>query len=204
MKIYELYQNLLSIYGYQNWWPLLTDNKFEEVAIGAVLTQNTSWNNVEKALYNLLKEDLISFEKIKNIDIEKLKALIKPAGFYNQKAEVLKRLANIDKADITREKLLMIKGIGKETADTILLYGLDKPYFVVDKYTKRFFYRFGIIDDENIEYDDLRILIERNIPEDVEIYKEFHALIVFHCKNFCKKLPLCGSCQLKNKCQFLI
>jgi len=204
MKIYELYQNLLSIYGYQNWWPLLTDNKFEEVAIGAVLTQNTSWNNVEKALYNLLKEDLISFEKIKNIDIEKLKALIKPAGFYNQKTNVLKRLANIDKADITREKLLMIKGIGKETADTILLYGLDKPYFVVDKYTKRFFYRFGIIYDENIKYDDLRILIERNIPEDVEIYKEFHALIVVHCKNFCKKLPSCESCQIKNKCRFLI
>ena len=203
--IYELYKQLSSVYGKQNWWPLSGHmDKFDEVSIGAILTQNTSWKNVEKALKNLISANVLSLGDILNTDETTLKNLIKPAGFYNLKAVRLKEFANavknIKKDEINREFLLSIKGIGKETADTILLYGLDKITFVVDAYTKRLFYRIGIVDSEKIDYDELKSLIESSIPRNLEIYKEFHALIVEHCKNICKKKPLCNKCFLQNQC----
>ena len=203
--IYNLYKQLSSTYGKQNWWPLSGYmEKFDEVSIGAILTQNTSWKNVEKALENLVSAKILSLEDVLEIDEEFLKNLIRPAGFYNQKAKRLKNFAksvlSVKKEKINRQFLLSINGIGKETADTILLYGLDKLTFVVDAYTKRLFYRLGVIDNEKIEYDRLKSLIEKNIPEDLEVYKEFHALIVEHCKNLCRKKPICDKCFLKDWC----
>ncbi len=203
--IYNLYKQLSSTYGKQNWWPLSGYmEKFDEVSIGAILTQNTSWKNVEKALENLVSAKILSLEDVLEIDEEFFKNLIRPAGFYNQKAKRLKNFAksvlSVKKEKINRQFLLSINGIGKETADTILLYGLDKLTFVVDAYTKRLFYRLGVIDNEKIEYDKLKSLIEKNIPEDLEVYKEFHALIVEHCKNLCRKKPICDKCFLKDWC----
>jgi len=200
-----LYKNLFKAYGKQNWWPLSGKMpRFDEVSIGAILTQNTNWNNVEKALKNLLNTGIYSLEDILNTDDELLKKLIKPSGFYNQKAKRLKTFAkavkNIKKENINREFLLSVNGVGKETADTILLYGLDRFVFVVDAYTKRLFFRLGIIESEKIDYDELRKLVEDSIPKDLEVYKEFHALIVEHCKNFCKKKPICKECFLIDKC----
>ena len=177
-------------------------NKFDEVSIGAILTQNTSWKNVEKALENLINAKVLSLEDILNTDDNVLKALIKPAGFYNLNAKRLKEftkaVSKVRKKKIDRDFLLSTKGIGRETADTILLYGLDKTTFVVDAYTKRLFYRLGIINYEKIDYDELKTLIENNIPKNLEIYKEYHTLIVEHCKNLCKKRPLCDKYFLKD------
>ncbi|ACN99652.1 endonuclease III domain-containing protein [Sulfurihydrogenibium azorense] len=204
MEVFNLYKVLLDYYGFQNWWPVYgNQDKVAEISIGAILTQNTSWNNVEKSIKNLIKENCLSFECIDKIDIEKLKNLIKPSGFYNQKSRTLKDLAKLflSKKDIGREDLLSIKGIGQETAESILLYALDKPYFVVDNYTKRLFYRLGFT-AENISYSDLQKFITGRLPVDLEIYKEFHALIVKHCKEFCQKKPKCENCFLSHKCIF--
>ncbi|HEV09074.1 MAG TPA: endonuclease, partial [Sulfurihydrogenibium azorense] len=175
MNVLKVYKKLLDIYGFQKWWPVHENqDKVVEIVVGAVLTQNTSWKNVEKSLENLISYGCLSFECIKNIDIEILKKLIKPSGFYNQKAKTLKLLANLflEKKEITRQELLAVKGVGPETADSILLYAFDKPFFVVDKYTKRLFYRLGFT-PENISYEELQRFITDNIPKDVEIYKEF-------------------------------
>jgi len=202
----EIYHKLLKIYGKQNWWPIISQqNPREEIIIGAILTQNTSWNNVEKALKNLIKNQLVDFNKILSIEEEKLKELIRPAGFFNQKANTIRRVAKFflihNYENITREELLSIKGIGKETADSILLYAFNQPYFVIDTYTKRLFFRLGLI-KENISYNELQDYITKNIPKNIKIYKEFHALIVIHCKNICKKKPKCTLCELKKDCPF--
>jgi endonuclease-3 related protein len=212
--IYNIYKILLNHYGKQNWWPAETRY---EVVVGAVLTQNTSWKNVERAINNLKSEDLLEEEKILSVDEDKLKQLIKPAGFYNLKAKRLKNvtkfivdnygntedMAKVDKDILTlRDELLSVNGIGKETADSILLYALDRESFVVDAYTKRMFNRLGII-DEKAEYDDIKVLFERHLPKDLEIYKEYHALIVEHCKRFCRKKPLCDNCPIRTFCKLL-
>ena len=212
--IYNIYKILLNHYGKQNWWPAETRY---EVVVGAVLTQNTSWKNVERAINNLKSEDLLEEEKILSVDEDKLKQLIKPAGFYNLKAKRLKNvtkfivdnygntedMAKVDKDILTlRDELLSVNGIGKETADSILLYALDRESFVVDAYTKRMFNRLGII-DEKAKYDDIKVLFERHLPKDLEIYKEYHALIVEHCKRFCRKKPLCDNCPIRTFCKLL-
>jgi len=212
--IYNIYKILLNHYGKQNWWPAETRY---EVVVGAVLTQNTSWKNVERAINNLKMENLLEEEKILNIDEDKLKQLIKPAGFYNLKAKRLKNvtkfivdnygnteeMAKTDKDTLTlRTELLSINGVGKETADSILLYALDRESFVVDAYTKRMFVRLGII-DEKAKYDDIKVLFERHLPKDLEVYKEYHALIVEHCKRFCRKKPLCDNCPIRTFCKLL-
>ena len=212
--IYNIYKILLNHYGKQNWWPAETRY---EVVVGAVLTQNTSWKNVERAINNLKMENLLEEEKILNIDEDKLKQLIKPAGFYNLKAKRLKNvtkfivdnygnteeMAKTDKDTLTlRTELLSINGVGKETADSILLYALDRESFVVDAYTKRMFVRLGII-DEKAKYDDIKVLFERHLPKDLEVYKEYHALIVEHCKRFCRKKPLCDNCPIRSFCRLL-
>ncbi|WP_297889063.1 endonuclease [Sulfurihydrogenibium sp.] len=202
MLIFQVYKELLKYYGYQNWWPVHEgQNRIVEVSVGAVLTQNTSWSNVEKSLENLISANCLNFECLVDIDLEVLKNLIKPSGFYNQKAKTLKELSKLflSKENIEREDLLAVKGIGKETADSILLYALDKPYFVTDSYTKRLFYRMGFI-KEKISYDELQSFITESIPKDIDIYKEFHALIVKYCKELCTKKPKCGGCFLS--CNF--
>jgi len=204
----EIYEKLLKEYGFQEWWPVHQNtDKFLEISIGAILTQNTSWKNVEKAIENLIRENVLNWNELEKIDEEKLKTLIKPAGFFNQKAKYIKNFVkavkNKDKSEITRDFLLRIKGIGKETADCILLYGLNKPYFVIDAYTKRIFSRMGMV-KKDIEYDELQLIFKKNLPQDIDIYKEYHALIVEHGKNVCKKKPDCSVCVLQHLCSKII
>jgi endonuclease-3 related protein len=178
----SLYKTLLKKYGKQNWWPTITrekENQKIEIAIGAILTQNTSWKNVEKALHNLNKKGLLSKDII-NIPKEELASLIKPAGYYNQKAERIQNLIKflIKNKNPTREELLKLKGVGKETADSILLYAYNKPYFIIDAYTKRLFSHLNFK-----TYDEWQSYFHKKLPRDIELYKEFHALIVEHMKN---------------------
>jgi endonuclease III related protein len=174
--IYDIYKTLYKTFGPQHWWPAKTKL---EIIIGAILTQNTSWHNVEKAITNLKKYKLIRVDKLHKTKIETLQKIIRPAGFYKQKSQTLKNLISFlmkeyngkittflkEKQNILREKLLAIKGIGKETADSIILYAANKPLFVVDKYTRRIFSRHNIIENENIEYDKLQNLITKNLPK---------------------------------------
>ncbi|HHY05001.1 MAG TPA: endonuclease III domain-containing protein [Thermoanaerobacterales bacterium] len=207
MKLMEIYNLLLKAYGKRNWWPAKTPF---EMMIGAILTQNTAWTNVEKAISNF--GDRLSPEFIDAVSKEELAEIIRPSGYYNQKANRLKAITewfkkysyDIKKArqvdgKVLRKELLDVKGVGKETADSILTYALDKPFFIVDTYTRRILYRIGY--DIPKGYDELRLKIEENVPRDLYIYNEFHALIVEHAKNHCKKVPNCEGCPLDAKCQ---
>ncbi|MDD4803302.1 MAG: endonuclease III domain-containing protein [Syntrophomonas sp.] len=209
-KLPAIYKTLLHIYGPQNWWPAQTPF---EMMVGAILTQNTTWANVEKAINNFGKR--LSPEFIASKDNDELAQIILPSGYYNQKALKLKALtqwyskydydikrARAQDSYLIRQELLAVKGIGYETADSILLYALNKPYFVVDTYTKRFLSRLGF--NAPNKYEDLRLLIEANIPADINMYGEFHALIVRHAKCQCKKKPSCGVCSLESECKKLI
>jgi endonuclease-3 related protein len=209
LSLVQLYQLLLDFYGYQSWWPVDegyhrakgTDPR-DEIIIGAVLTQNTAWRNVEKALENLKKYGELSLKFIRQVSTKELEDLIKPSGFYRLKAQRLKHIAEFfNPTDIvekvSREELLKVKGIGKETADAILLYAGGRLSFVIDAYTKRLFKRLYGLDGG---YEDLKSYVEENIPKDLTIYKEFHALIDEHAKKYCKSIPRCGGCFLKNFC----
>ncbi len=209
LKIYSI---LLDKFGPMNWWPAKSDF---EVMIGAILTQNTSWKNVEKAINNLNVHNLLSFEAIYEIDLNSLKQHIKPSGYYNQKAIKIKEFINFTKREynfslelmkkedvfIMREKLLRIFGIGEETADSILLYALKKPVFVIDAYTRRILERHNIIKGALKEkYENLQRLFMKNITPDeanIKVYNQYHALIVMAGKMFCKRTPLCDNCPLK-------
>ena len=200
----KVYHKLKKQYLHKSWWPM--QNGFVpqqlEVCIGAILTQNTSWNSVEKALSNMRKAGLTSAEKITKA--KNLEKIIKPSGFYKQKSEYLKNLCRfiVDYGaesflkNVTREELLKINGIGKETADSILLYACGKPFFVVDAYTRRVFSRVGII-EKNAKYDEIKKFFESRLPKNANLYKEYHAMIVEHAKNICKKEPLCEKCIFK-------
>jgi len=214
ISLKKLYSLLLKAYGKQNWWPAETPF---EVCVGAILTQNTAWKNVERAIGNLKRENLLSPEAIAKLDIARLKELIKPAGFYNQKAERLKlfskfiiesggleKLKRVPKEEL-RKMLLKLKGIGNETADSILLYAFEKPSFVVDAYTKRLLFRLGITEKEDESYMKVKTLFEKEIlpiKRNVHIYNEFHALIVEHSKVHCRKKPNCKGCPLAHLCRF--
>ncbi len=218
MELINIYNALLEEYGSQLWWPTTSEGEIKpqytggpksdkqrlEICIGAILTQNTSWKNVEKAIVNLNKENLIDLEKLKKIEIKKMEELIRPSGFFKQKAERLKIfaefLSNKKFFELTREELLKVKGIGPETADSILLYACGKPEFVVDAYTKRIFGRVGSIKTE--KYDEIKNFFQSNLHQDPKLYQEFHALIVEHAKRFCKKEPECKLCPLRNQCQY--
>jgi endonuclease-3 related protein len=165
-----------------------------------ILTQNTNWKNVEKALYNLSKNNLINIDKIKKIKKEKLAKLIRPAGYYNQKAERLKLIADFISKNPSpaREQLLNVKGIGPETADSILLYAYNKPFFVIDAYTKRIFQRLGYKADD---YEEWQKQFTNNLPKNTEIFNEYHALLVELGKNHCKKKPICIKCPVKEMCK---
>lgn len=213
-KIEEIYNLLLKKFGHQGWWPLTiedyeskhhagkpkTSKHRFEIVIGAILTQNTNWKNVEKALYNLSKNNLIDIDKIKKIKKEKLAGLIKPAGYYNQKAERLKIVADFlsKNKNPTRKQLLAVKGIGPETADSILLYAYNKPFFVIDAYTKRIFERLGY---KAKNYDEWQKLFMDNLPKDTKLFNEYHALLVELGKNYCKKKPVCDKCPIKEMCK---
>jgi endonuclease III related protein len=208
VKIYEL---LLKHFGKQHWWPAKGSGNARklEICIGAILTQNTNWKNVEKALENLRKNKLLILEKIKKTNAKKIAPLIKSSGYYNQKAIKIKaflgflekyhfeKLSKMETIKL-REILLRVHGVGKETADSIALYALKKPIFVIDAYTKRAFSR--IMQDETSslkEYDDWRVFFEDNLPKDEKLFNEYHALIVELGKNFCQKNPKCNECPVR-------
>jgi endonuclease III related protein len=205
--IIEIYQLLYDAFGPQHWWP--GDTQFE-IITGAILTQNTSWTNVEKAISNLNAADCLSPEKLHRLTLPQLAALIRPAGYYNIKAARLKNfsnwlfenydgnLDNLEKIDTNRlrEELLSVKGIGFETADSILLYAFERPVFVVDAYTARIAARHHLI-EPGAGYEELQNLFERNLPQDTKLYNEYHALLVRLGKDFCKPKPKCPACPLE-------
>jgi endonuclease-3 related protein len=199
-KLMDIHNSLLAHFGPRNWWPMQRGfSPVEwEVEVGAVLTQNTNWKNVEIALKNLKKSGIVSREKTMKISEKELEKLIRPSGYYRQKARKLKLLAGF-KGSVTRENLLLIWGIGRETVDSILLYAYGKLYFVVDAYTVRIFSRLGLIGDD-WNYERTREFFENNLPKNTKLYKEFHALIVELGKNFCKKKPLCKGCPVSSSC----
>lgn len=199
-KIYALYQKLLEKHGdperiWPQWCAEEKDKKLREiVALGAILTQRTSWRNAHLALLNLKRENLLCLEKIAGLEsLEKLRELVRPAGFYKVKPERLHRLAcfmveeyggleNLrdKRIEKTRKELLSLKGVGPETADVILLYCLDKPSFVIDEYTRRMVKREDL--SENLNYGFLQELFEKNLPQEVTVYQNFHALIIIDRK----------------------
>jgi endonuclease-3 related protein len=182
----KIYASLLKEFGRQEWWPMKRSfrPKEWEVCVGAILTQNTNWKNVERALDSMLRNNLVTPDSLLEIKNEKLEEIIRSSGFYKQKAQRLKTFskfvlgfgsfANFKKS-VERSELLKVKGIGPETCDSILLYACGRPCFVIDAYTKRFAKSLGI---RRNGYESLREYFESRLPKDVELYKEFHALIV--------------------------
>lgn len=204
-KLSIIYKKLYSSFGPQRWWP--ADSAFE-VMVGAILTQNTNWQNVEKAINNLKELRLLNLKRLYQLPQKKLAALIRPAGYYNIKARRLKEFINFYQANAKRissqdtgalrRSLLAVYGIGPETADSILLYALGRPVFVVDAYTKRIFSRHGFI-KEGASYEEVQDLFMRNLKKDVKLFNEYHALIVKLAKDFClKNKPRCQACPLKD------
>jgi len=203
----KIYRTLYRAYGPRHWWP--GETPFE-VMIGAILTQNTSWKNVEKAIQELKRKEVLSPEGIYCLTKRELASLIKSSGYYRIKADRVKAFidflyeefdGNLKKMrerrlEGLREKLLGVKGIGPETADSILLYGLKKPVFVVDAYTKRILSRHSII-SEKASYDDVQSLFMDHLPVDEKLFNEYHALFVQLGKMVCKKIPRCDICPLK-------
>ena len=205
-RVFEIFKKLYKYYGKQHWWP--ADTPFE-IMIGAVLTQNTAWHNVEKAIFNLKQRNLINPKRLAKLKMSELCQLIKPSGFYNIKAKRLMSLVNfinrthagsIDKMkrqhlSELRSQLLAVHGVGEETADSILLYGLNKPIFVVDAYTKRIFNRHNFFDTKT-SYQSIQRFFMHNLPRTIKIYNEYHALLVKLAKDFCKTKPKCDTCPI--------
>jgi endonuclease III related protein len=197
MPVKDIYKKLLKHFGPQSWWP--ADSPFE-VIVGAILTQNTNWKNVEKAIDNLKLSRALRSSSLLKLSNQKLEKLIKPSGFYRQKAKRLKGFIREyqKKPIMTREELLEINGIGPETADSILLYAFDKPTFVVDAYTRRIGQRVGLFKFN--DYHEIKDYFEEKLPKNLEIYKEYHALLVELAKNYCKVKPLCEKCPISKLC----
>lgn len=207
-QLIDLYECLFDAFGPQNWWP--GDTPFE-IIIGAVLTQNTSWANVERAIANLKAADCLEPRKLHGLDSDELETMIRPAGYFRVKAKRLKNLLQwlcdeydgnlsvLEKANTSRlrEELLGISGVGPETADSILLYALERPVFVVDAYTARVMVRHGLIEPET-SYEQLQDLFQSNLEPDVQLFNEYHALLVRTGKDFCKPKPKCPSCPLND------
>ena len=198
----RIYTLLLDFHGPQGWWPVggsyfpKQEDPFE-VTVGAILTQNTSWTNASMAIEELRRLGMLSVHSILNAGLEQLAAAIRSSGYYNQKADRLKRvcrfLHNASGRTPSQEELLAIRGIGPETADSILLYAYRIPVFVIDAYTRRIFSRIGIA-LEHMSYDDLQGLFMQNLPLDEKLFNEYHALIVKHAKALCSKVPQCRGC----------
>lgn len=212
MNPLDVYRRLLKEFGPQGWWPMQNGffPKEWEVCVGAVLTQNTNWGNVEKALVSLKEAGVVTPGKTLKVKNHNLKNFIRSSGYYTQKAHRLKALAELvsqfdEEKDflegIDRKDLLLVKGIGPETADSIMLYAANKKFFVVDAYTRRIFSRFGMI-KEKWDYEKTRLFFEKNLPKDVDVYKELHALIVALAKKNCKNVPVCSTCPLSGPCKY--
>jgi len=206
-RLTEIYQLLFQRFGPQHWWPGQTQF---EIITGAILTQNTNWGNVEKAIVNLRAAELLTPKKLHDIKVSSLAELIRPAGYYNIKAKRLKNFANwlfenyngqlkeLEKADTERlrTELLAVKGIGRETADSILLYALNRCVFVVDAYTARVVFRHELI-GPGAGYEEIRELFESNLPGETKLFNEYHALLVRVGKEFCRPKARCSGCPLE-------
>jgi len=209
-RLNRIFLKLYSAFGPQHWWP--ADSSFE-VIVGAILTQNTSWANVEKAIVRLKEKKLLDARKLLMLSANKLAVLIKSAGYYNVKAARLKNFiifffaiyaGNIKHMGsqnlmILRKQLLTVKGIGPETADSILLYAFDKPVFVIDAYTKRIFSRHRLF-TEDVAYEQAQDIFMRNLKSNARLFNEYHALLVKLGKNYCRKQnPKCEICPLHDQ-----
>ncbi len=214
MKPIEVYRRLYDRYGPQNWWP--GETAFE-VVVGAILTQNTAWQNVERAIENLKKEGVMEPEGLWKLPEDTLAELIRPSGYFRVKAKRLKhflellyreysgdleRLFSLPRDDL-RQVLLGVKGIGPETADSIILYAAEKPIFVVDAYTRRIFSRLGLL-GEGMDYEEIRGYFESHLEEDLRVFNEYHALIVRLGKEVCRPKPLCRGCPLRDRCRYKV
>lgn len=212
-KFVSVYQVLRKSYGPQHWWPAKTPF---EVIIGAILTQNTAWENVSLAIGNLRKQKLLSFQKISKATTASIARAIRPAGYFRIKTKYLQNFLKFSKQEtggsiqkllqlplsVLREKLLRVKGIGPETADSILLYAAKKPIFVVDTYTRRIFTRLGFLSSNTSSYADIQKLFMKMLPANERLFNEYHALIVEHAKRFCRKKPDCRECPLGFRCPY--
>jgi len=207
-RLNEIYELLLEAYGPQHWWPAESPL---EVLVGAVLTQNTNWQGVEKAMASLKKRhNLLSPHKLQAMPTEDLARLIKPTGYYNLKARRLKNLIEFvteaysgdletmkqTETGRLRKELLAVTGVGPETADSILLYALQKPVFVVDTYTYRVMSRHGLVGEE-VSYDELQELFTQHLPLEMKLFNEYHALLVRVGKLHCQRKPRCQGCPLE-------
>ena len=209
-KLYTVYNQLLAQHGNRKWWP--ADTPFE-VALGAILTQATSWRNVEKAMDNLKGADAFTPEGITSVSQASLERLLRPSRYFRMKAQKVRAFVDhiaerpmhvmfTQEVPELREELLSIYGVGPETADTIILYAAGKPSFVVDSYTYRLFSRLGWVTG-NYNYDMLRALFMDNLPPDVNLFNEYHALIVGHGARVChKRTPNCQECRLRGSCAY--
>lgn len=203
----EIYRLLEHHFGPTHWWP--GDTPFE-IAVGAILTQNTAWTNVERAIANLKSADLLDPVRMLECEDEILEQALRPSGYFRVKTRRLRSFCRhlVDHYDgsmakmaerpmpALREEILCINGIGPETADDILLYALDKVVFVVDAYTRRILSRHGVCAGD-IGYEDLRALFERNLRPDLQTFREYHGLIVYCGKDFCRTRPKCDGCPLE-------
>jgi endonuclease III related protein len=208
VRLLRIFEGLLGHYGPRHWWPGETPL---EVAIGAILTQNTAWRNVEKAITNLKAKGLIDAPGLYALADDDLAELLRPAGFFNLKTRRLKNfiallceehggriegLGLLDTAEL-RQRLLAVNGIGPETADSIILYALDKPTFVIDAYTRRFLVNHGLSQGVP-SYEEAQGYFTANLPEDRMLFNEFHALIVRLCQDRCRRKPACGGCPIEH------
>ena len=204
----KIYENLYRHFGPQNWWP--GETPFE-ICVGAILTQNTNWQNVERAISRLKERELLDPQKLYELPFDELATLIRPAGYFRVKAKRLKNFLHLlvreyegrlerlfaEGLPQAREKLLSVSGIGPETADSILLYAGGFPVFVIDAYTRRILLRHGLATEE-MDYQALQELFERNLPRDTELFNEYHALLVACGKHYCRpRRPLCEKCPLE-------
>ncbi|MBW2130266.1 MAG: endonuclease III domain-containing protein [Deltaproteobacteria bacterium] len=206
-RLRKMFDLLLDRFGPQKWWP--AENALE-MMVGAILTQNTNWKNVERAIVNLKGRGLLTLDRIYSVPNEELAEVIRPAGYFNIKAKRLKNLVTFIleeydgdlEAFLTEEPtkiragLLSVRGVGPETADSIILYGAGAPVFVVDAYTHRILSRHGMIAEE-AAYDEIQALFMDHLPEDPRLFNEFHALIVKVGKEYCRRKPLCRDCPLE-------
>lgn len=212
-RLYDIFNRLAAHFGPLHWWPALTPF---EVVVGAILTQNTAWRNVEYAVANLKEAGALNPAALAGLDRSELEALIRPAGFFRQKAERLQLFVGhlFDRhggdlaallagpLEAVRAELLACKGVGPETADSILLYAGGRPSFVVDAYTRRLFTRLGLLNGKE-GYEAIRSLFMDHLPPETDLFNEYHALIVEECKTFCRKRsPLCPACPLLAGCPY--
>ncbi len=205
-ELLEIFDRMNDHFGDLKWWP--ADEPFE-IMVGAILTQNTAWSNVEKAISALKKRALLNPTEILRIPEGELADLIRPSGYYRLKAARLRSYVRFftetyhgsveemrkENLIVLREKLLGVWGIGQETADSILLYACEKPVFVIDAYTKRILFRHHLI-DEDMRYEGIQDLFMRNLPHEITLFNQYHALLVNTAKFFCRKKPACDICPL--------